>query len=65
MRKGYITGVILLIFLGLFIFSYSGGGLPEEFPAPDFSLLDVFTGKEIRLSSFKGKPVVLYFFASW
>jgi peroxiredoxin Q/BCP len=29
-------------------------------PAPDFELNDV-QGKQIRLSDFRGKPVVLYF----
>ncbi|MBI5682700.1 MAG: TlpA family protein disulfide reductase [Deltaproteobacteria bacterium] len=33
-------------------------------PAPDFSL-KLFNGKEIKLSDFKGSPVVLNFWASW
>jgi cytochrome oxidase Cu insertion factor (SCO1/SenC/PrrC family) len=40
-------------------------GLPPEFPAPDFTLEDLFTGKEIRLADYQGRPVLLYFFASW
>lgn len=39
--------------------------LPDEFPAPDFTVEDIFTGDEIRLADYKGRPVVLYFFASW
>jgi len=41
------------------------GGLPEEFPAPDFTMDDLLTGKEIRLADYHGRPVLLYFFASW
>src|SRR3954447_25662090 len=33
----------------------------EEQPAPDFTLPDQ-DGKPVRLSAFKGKPVVLYFY---
>jgi peroxiredoxin len=33
-------------------------------PAPDFSLPDV-NGKEVKLSSFKGKYVLVDFWASW
>ena len=40
-------------------------GLPKEFAAPDFSLKDVFGGKDITYSEYKGKPVLVYFFASW
>lgn len=33
-------------------------------PAPDFELPDL-TGAPVRLSGFRGRPVVLTFFASW
>jgi cytochrome c biogenesis protein CcmG/thiol:disulfide interchange protein DsbE len=33
-------------------------------PAPEFSLTTL-DGSEISLGEFKGRPVVLYFFASW
>ncbi len=64
-KRGVITGCIILIFVVLVFFSYSGDGLPEEFPAPDFTLKDIFNSKQIQLSAFKGRPVILYFFASW
>ena len=43
------------------------GGKTEksaEVYAPDFTLLD-YNGNEIKFSDFKGKPVVLNFWASW
>lgn len=33
--------------------------------APDFTLTDVATGKPVRLSDFKGKAVLLNFWATW
>jgi len=36
----------------------------EKIPAPDFVAYDE-AGNEVRLSDFKGKPVVLNFWASW
>jgi thiol:disulfide interchange protein len=33
--------------------------------APDFALTDVATGKLVRLSDFKGKAVLLNFWATW
>jgi thioredoxin-dependent peroxiredoxin len=35
--------------------------LSEKSPAPDFELMDE-TGKERKLSDYRGKPVVLYFY---
>lgn len=42
----------------------SGGSLSEGGKAPDFSVEDV-SGKEVRLSDFAGKKVVLNVWASW
>ncbi len=36
----------------------------ERNPAPDFELMDV-TGKPVKLSDFKGKVVLLNFWATW
>ena len=33
--------------------------------APDFELTDALSGEQVRLSSFKGRPVWLNFWASW
>lgn len=38
--------------------------MAEKVPAPDFSLLDV-SGKPVSLSDFKGKVVLLNFWATW
>lgn len=65
MKRGTITGLIVLTFIVIILIAYSGGGLPDEFPAPDFTINDIFTGNGIELSAFKGRPVILYFFASW
>lgn len=57
-------GFILVIFVLLVGFAYTGQspGVGDE--APDFSLLDV-SGNEVRLSDFKGKKnVVLIFYSS-
>jgi cytochrome oxidase Cu insertion factor (SCO1/SenC/PrrC family) len=65
MRRGVISASIIVVFFFIILLSYSGGGLPDEFPAPDFVLHDIFTGKSVDLVSLKGRPVILYFFASW
>jgi peroxiredoxin len=36
----------------------------QSFSAPDFTVYDV-DGKEVKLLSFAGKPIVLNFWASW
>ena len=37
---------------------------PEPIPVPDFTVYDA-NGSQVRLSDFRGKPVVLNFWASW
>ncbi|MBU3911305.1 MAG: TlpA family protein disulfide reductase [Candidatus Omnitrophica bacterium] len=37
---------------------------PVYDPAPDFALMDIF-GKEQRLSDFRGKVIILSFWATW
>lgn len=36
----------------------------EKLPAPDFTVFDA-EGNKVKLSDFKGKPIVLNFWASW
>ncbi|NLL63747.1 MAG: TlpA family protein disulfide reductase [Ruminococcaceae bacterium] len=42
----------------------NNGSSTEKVAAPDFVVYDK-DGKEVRLSEYKGKPVVLNFWASW
>ena len=45
-----------------------GGALPEApavgYPAPDFTL-PTLTGETVRLSDYRGRPVVVNFWATW
>jgi len=61
--RSFLTTVSAL-FVALFIAACSRG-LPPEFVAPDFTVEDMFTGKDIHLADYKGRPVLVYFFASW
>lgn len=56
-----LAGVVLLLVLR----PWAGPpvGLEVGYTAPDFSLPDL-SGKEVRLSSYRGKPVLLYFWQS-
>ena len=40
-------------------------GFPDEFPAIDFTLQDIFGGDELKFSDYLGQPIIIYFFASW
>lgn len=73
-RKGLLNNRIIrtsLVLYGLFLVvllvaSISDvSGLPEEFPAPDFRLEDVFGGGAVSYAEHSGRPVIIYFFASW
>lgn len=72
-----ITSKILLVVAVIILVALSPGykGQAEGFnplmpdnsagtKAPDFTLKDI-SGKEVSLSSFKGKPVLLNFWATW
>lgn len=55
----------LCLLPAMFVIIAACSSLPDEFPAFDFTVDDVFTGEEIHLADFKGRPVLIYFFASW
>jgi cytochrome oxidase Cu insertion factor (SCO1/SenC/PrrC family) len=60
MRQGRFLLAILLLFVVA-----CSGGLPPEFPAPDFTLKSPMTGKKASLSELKGRPIIIYWFTSW
>lgn len=67
MKKKFISlGFVILIMLGLFLWAkplLSQGGLLGK-PAPSFTVT-ALDGKTISLESFKGKVVILNFWATW
>ena len=68
MRAARIARLALLtaalaVSLALACSDDSAGGQPGA-QAPDFNLTDI-NGNEVSLSSFKGKPVLINFWASW
>ncbi len=73
MKRWIITGTFLALAAGLFaIFAAGFGRNVREVPfgmkgkpAPAFTLQDLSTGKTVSLADFKGKPVIINFWASW
>lgn len=62
-----LTGMALLV--GYLLYqdrpaAAPAGGIPAGAPAPDFTLVTA-TGEAVRLSDFRGRPVVLNFWATW
>ncbi|TKJ31226.1 hypothetical protein CEE39_07345 [bacterium (candidate division B38) B3_B38] len=59
---------IILLLLGVALFSLGSFGKMEgqssSSPAPDFALTDL-EGKTVKLSDFKGKVILLDFWATW
>jgi Peroxiredoxin len=69
MRKNTLVIVLILILLPLFLSCHRGesdaaAGADGNY-AEDFSLLSFDGSKKVELSDFKGKPIVLNFWASW
>ncbi|GAB4541482.1 MAG: hypothetical protein Fur0020_10910 [Thermodesulfovibrionia bacterium] len=60
MKKIYVVFPILLSLL-----IACSKGPPVPFRAFDFTVEDIFTGEEIHLENLMGRPLILYFFASW
>lgn len=60
-----VGALLLLLFYGLTTDRLETGVVPKPgTTAPDFQL-STFDGKTIRLSDYRGKPVVVNFWASW
>jgi peroxiredoxin len=65
-RFGTIVAIIIVVILWLAVRHHSGpqGSATAAKQAPDFSLTDL-AGKPLRLSDYRGKVVVLDFWATW
>ncbi|MEP7234314.1 MAG: TlpA disulfide reductase family protein [Ignavibacteriota bacterium] len=59
-----ITGVAIFLFARPKAEDIKHAAFSDQKPAPDFVLNDL-DGKQVRLSDFKGKTVVLNFWATW
>lgn len=73
MKQGTLRGLaLILVVAGLYFVTRHlgvfpdtrGKGIAEQSLAPDFSLPDL-TGQKLELSSYRGKVVVLDFWATW
>jgi hypothetical protein len=60
MRRVLAYAVALAI-----VIAACSGGFPDQFAAPDFTLKAPLAGHDVTLYDLKGKPVILYWFASW
>ncbi len=63
-KPAVLTIGAFYVILMLVLFT-GGESVPEVFPAPDFSLENIMGPEEVSLSDYSGRPVILYFFASW
>jgi hypothetical protein len=61
-RERILGGALVLVLISVIACS---DGFPPEFPAPDFTLKSPLTDTAVSFSELKGKPVVIYWFASW
>ena len=70
MKKGWLFIIIAVVLIGIVYFSNQASNsqqaikAEEGFLAPDFILMNE-QGEEVTLSSLKGTPVFLNFWASW
>lgn len=72
LKKWILFGLALIAIAGLYFMTRHhgappatrGNGVAEESLAPDFSLPDL-TGQKLDLSSYRGKVVLLDFWATW
>src|SRR5688572_17137523 len=62
-RFGLEFGVIVLVFFGLGLWQ-TRGLLPRGEPLPPFNLVDL-EGKQVTLTHYRGKTVLLHFWATW
>jgi len=60
MANGPAAGALFALILTM---ACSSG--PAEFPAADFTLKSPMTDRSVAFSDLKGRPVIIYWFASW
>ena len=73
MKRWIYTGIFVAVSVAfLAVIASRFGSDPHEVPfllsgkpAPEFALREIGTDKLVHLSDFKGKPVVINFWASW
>ena len=78
MRRNWIVIGVVAVVLAVMVWTsyrherHAGAGGPglaagkaEGMAAPDFALADLRTGKTVHLSDFKGRAVLLNFWATW
>ena len=63
MKKNVFVRALVLL-MPIFILCACAGGIEASSVAPDVSLFDM-DGNTVQLSDFKGKVIILNFFASW
>jgi thiol-disulfide isomerase/thioredoxin len=66
MKHPIISILIYLFFVTSFCISTTSAGESDIIgkPAPDFTLFDL-NGKKVTLSDFKGKVIIIDFWATW
>ncbi len=60
--------LVAMIYIGLHTANKGGSGMVGNVrgkAAPDFELRDLISGQKVKLSDYKGKAVVLNFWATW
>jgi hypothetical protein len=61
-----IVAIYGLFALVLFVCCLPGSeGLPENHPPLEFVLEDVYGERKVSYKKYRGRPVLIYFFASW
>ena len=64
MRMMRLVAVIVLVITGVVHADQTLTPVPGNIPAPDFSLQDI-DGNLHRLSEYRGRPVIINFWATW
>lgn len=66
LRNPYLLVIVAVYVFLIAILAFGKEDIPEEFPAPEFTLDDIMTeGQKIVYSREMQRPALIYFFASW